>query len=209
METKIFDYGMNGEGISKIDGKIVLVNHALCNETIELEIIEDNKNYSIGKIVNVLQASQNRINPICPYFDMCGGCQLQHMSYNEQLKFKALNIKKTIKKICNLDIDVKPCIPCSKPFNYRNKMSFSVQNSKCGLLEQNSKNIIDITHCTIASENINQVLSIFKKFLLSNPQKEIKNLVVRDIENQILVGVVATKHLSLKPLYDQLSKTFI
>ena len=88
METKIYDYGMNGEGVAKLDGKIVLVENALVDEVVEIEIVEDNKNYSIGKTNKLLIKSSNRVNPKCPYFNECGGCDLQHMNYAEQLKLK-------------------------------------------------------------------------------------------------------------------------
>lgn len=206
MQTKIFDYGMNGEGVAKIDGKIVLINSALIDEKLEFEIIEDKKNYSVGKIKKIISSNKNRQIPPCPYFNECGGCQLQHMNYEEQLKFKTLNIKKTIKKICGLDVDVKPCVKCSNEFNYRNKMSFSIRNSKCGLLKHTSNELIDISHCPLATDNINKVFTIFRSSLKN--KEHIKNLVVRDIENQILIGVVTKKHIDLMPFYEKLIKDF-
>lgn len=207
MQTKIFDYGMNGEGVAKLDGKVVLVDGALVDELVEIQITEENKNYSKATITELVEISPNRTTPLCPYFIICGGCDLQHMNYSEQLKLKALNIKKTIKKICSLEVDVKETIACSTTFNYRNKMSFSF-NGTCGLLKKNSKEIVNISHCPLATKNINNVLEIFKEYISSTHQKNIKNLVVRDIENQILVGVVTTQHLDLTNFYSSLSSHF-
>ncbi len=200
METKIFDYGMNGEGVGKIDGKIVLVENALVDEIVDIEIIEDNKNYSIGKINKHISTSPIRQYPICPYFNMCGGCQLQHMKYSEQLKFKTNHIIKTIKKITGLNVKVNDTVECHNIFNYRNKMSFSVNDNSCGLLKFNSNEIVEIDNCPLADNTINQVLKVFKAFIKSNNLDSIKNLVVRSIENQILVGVVTTKHIDLRDL---------
>ncbi|MBR4998639.1 MAG: 23S rRNA (uracil(1939)-C(5))-methyltransferase RlmD, partial [Clostridia bacterium] len=208
METKIFDYGMNGEGVAKIDGKIVLINNALINEVADIDIVEDNKNYCIGKLSKIISQSSQRQNPPCPYFSECGGCQLQHMTYSEQLKFKTLNIKKTIKKICNLEVAVKDCVPCSSCYNYRNKMSFSINNEKCGLLKPNSNEIVEITQCPLATDNINKVLSLFKEFQKEFKLQDIKNLVVRDINKQLLVGVVTKKHINLIPFYNHLTREF-
>jgi len=205
METRIFDYGMNGEGVAKIDGKIILVKKALVDELVDITISQDNGNYASAKLNNILENNPNRTQPLCLYFDNCGGCQLQHMKYNEQLKFKTLNIKKTLKKICNKDFDVNSTVACLNQFNYRNKMSFSVCDNKCGLLKPNSNEIVDIITCPLASGNINKVLSIFKTFISTNPQKVIRNLVVRDIENQILVGIVTKKHIDLSKFYSALS----
>ena len=144
METKIFDYGMNGEGVGKIDGKIVLVNNTLIDEVAEIDIVEDHKNYAVGTPRKIIKPSCDRQIPPCPYFYECGGCQLQHMNYSEQLKFKTNHIKKTIKKITGLDVNVNDTIPCANMFEYRNKMSFSVAESCCGLLKFNSNSIITV-----------------------------------------------------------------
>ncbi len=208
METQIFDYGMNGEGVGKVDGKIVLVNGSLCGENVEISILEDNKNYAVAKLDKILDESNNRITPICPHFHICGGCALQHMQYSEQLKFKTQLVKKTIKKICNLDCDVNNCVPSQKIQNYRNKMSFSVFHNECGLLKLESKDLVDLENCPLADKTINDVLGVFKKFLSSLENHSIKYLVVRHIENQTLVGVVSTKVENLNSLCSELKEKF-
>lgn len=209
METKIFDYGMNGEGIAKIDGKITLVPNALVDEIVDIEIEKDNSNYSIASLKEIKQQSNSRITPICPYFEKCGGCQLQHMSYEEQLKFKTLNIKKTLKKITGIEFDVNETVSCSSPFSYRNKMSFSVKDSACGLLMFNSKEIVEIESCPIADNTINHVFKTIKTWLKTFNTNEIKNVVIRSISNQILVGIVTKKHLNLNPLLSTLKSQFV
>ena len=99
MEIKIFDYGMNGEGVAKNDGKILLVEHTLIDEVVDVEIVKDFDNYAIAIPKQIKIKSSKRTEPVCPYFYECGGCNLQHMNYSEQLKFKTKLIKKTIKKI--------------------------------------------------------------------------------------------------------------
>ncbi len=208
METEIFDYGMNGEGVAKIDGKIALVPYALIGEKVDVEIVADNKNYCQTKLNKIISPSKNRVAPPCPYFYTCGGCALQHMSYAEQLKFKTSLVKKTIKKIANLDVDVEPCVACENGFNYRNKTSF-VFNGNFGFYKFNSKNIVAVSACKIASENINKVLTLAQNFFCDKPYKdELKNLVVRDINNQLLVGVVAKKFLKIDDFYAILTKNF-
>ena len=209
MEIEIFDYGMNCEGIGKHDGKIIMVENALVGELVQVDTFEDYGNYSVAKLTKVIKSSNNRADPPCPYFYECGGCQLQHMTYAEQLKFKSNHIRKTIKKITGLDVKVNETIPCSKPFNYRNKMSFTVQDRKCGMLKQQSNHIVDVSHCPLADDDINKVLKIFKSYINNvHARKEIKNLVVRSIENQILVGVVTKNHVDLTDLFSTLSTEF-
>ena len=205
MQIKIFDYGMNGEGVAKLDGKILLIENALIDEVVDAQILNDNGNYATAKVMSLVEQAPNRANPFCPYYGVCGGCQLQHMNYSEQLKFKTLNIKKTLKKICSIDARVNDTIDCSNPTQYRNKMSFTVNGKQCGLLKSNIKEIVKISSCPLATENINKVLNIFKNYISTNPQKVIKNLVIRNIENQILVGVVSKKHVDLSDFYSTLS----
>ncbi len=208
METKIYDYGMNAEGVAKLDGKVVLVENALVDEIVDIKIIEDNKNYSTAKIANILTKSENRIEPRCPYFGECGGCNLQHMNYNEQLKFKTNHIKKTIKKITGLDLDVNNTIACSNTFNYRNKMSFSTKKESCGLLKIKSKDIVNLSTCHLADSTINDVLQVFKTYVNAHACAHIRNLVIRSIEGQILVGVVTKTHIDLNDLFSILAKNF-
>ncbi len=208
METEIFDYGMNGEGVGKVDGKIVLVDNAVCGEIVDISIFKDEKNLAFATVNKVLEKSLSRVEPICPHFSTCGGCALQHMDYAEQLKFKTQLVKKTINKICDLDCDVDACVSCSNAKNYRNKMSFSVSRNVCGLLKLKSKEIVDIQGCPLANKTINDVLQIFKKFLTTLKNHSIKYLVVRHIENQTLVGVVNEKAEDLSAFCDSLKEKF-
>ena len=209
MKTKIFDYGMNGEGIGKIENKIVLVPNALIDELVEVEIVEDNKNYFTANLKSIVEISSNRQHPPCPYYNECGGCNLQHMNYAEQLKFKTNHIQKTIKKITGLELKVNNTIDCSNEFNYRNKMSFSVQNNSCGLLKHNSKEIVDIVSCPLACNTINKILYIVKEYININNAREVRNIVIRNINNQTLVGVVTKKFIDLKKLLSTLNEHFV
>ena len=210
MKIEIFDYGMNGEGVAKIDGKIALTPFCLVGEIVDANIVKDEKNMCYANIKNIILPSPERVNPPCPYFYECGGCDLQHMSYTEQLKFKQLLIKKTIKKICGLDLAVNNTVGCSFQFNYRNKISLNLKGNKLGFFKQNSKDIVEIDNCMIASENLNKILKIFKNYLKihKNYNDFIKNLVIREINSQILVGVVASKNLELIDFYKQLESEF-
>ena len=209
MDIKIEDYGMNAEGVGKIDGKIVLTNNAIVGETVEIEITQNNKNYCISKTINIKQPSKNRVAPPCPYFEQCGGCSLQHMNYSEQLKFKTMLVQKTLKKVANINFNVTDCIACDNIYNYRNKASFNFKDNKSGFFAENSNNIVEVEKCLISSNNINKVYVLFKDFLLStNYQQYVKNLVVKDIQNQILIGVVCTKELNLTNFYNTLTQHF-
>lgn len=208
MKIKIFDYGMNGEGVGKIDGKICLVPYALVDEVVDCDYSKDHENYTEAKLINIEQSSIMRIIPLCPYFYECGGCSLQHMKYSEQLSFKKLLVQKTIKKICDIECLVNKCIPCSKKFNYRNKMSFRVKNDIVGFNKANTNCIIDIATCPLADDEINKIFKVCSLWLKGNKLKEVKNIVIRHLNNQTLIGVVVTSRIDLTRLIDSLKDEF-
>ncbi len=210
MKNLIYDYGMNGEGVTKIDNIVTLVPFALKNEVVNIEITKSFGNYNTAELKEIIKPSENRVMAPCPYFGKCGGCDLQHMNYSEQLDFKSLLVKKTIKKICNLDVDVNPTIASNKQYNYRNKVSFNFHNNISGFYEENSKTIVDVDKCLLISENMNNIYEIFKIFLKNhqNFSNFIKNLVIREISSQILIGVVSSKEIDLSTFYEQLCAEF-
>ena len=208
MLANIIDYGMNGEGVAKIDNKVFLINNCLIGEQVEIEVVKDYGNYSIGKVTKIITESPNRTNITCNHCNNCGGCCLQHMKYDEQLKFKSILVEKTLKKVANITFSVNNCIASDKQFNYRNKISFNFNNNQSGFYMPNSHDIVEILSCNLASENINKVYSLFVNYLKTNKLSGVKNLVVRDIDNQILVGVVAKAEIALLSFYNQLEQNF-
>ena len=151
MKIEIEDYGMSGEGVGKNFGKIVLIPNAIIDEIVECDETKDCGNYSIAKLKKIIQSSENRVKEKCEYANICGGCDLQHMSYAEQLKFKQILVKKTLKKIANIDFAVSTT-EASQQFGYRNKMSFSTSNAKCGFKCRASNEIVDVNSCLLTNE---------------------------------------------------------
>lgn len=211
MEIEITDYGMNGEGVGFNDKKTIFVPSSLIGEEVEIAIDKDFSNYALAHVDKIIQKSQERVCPPCPYFSKCGGCNLQHMSYAEQLKFKSLLVQKTIKKIAHLDCEVAPTIPCSNQYGYRNKVSLNIEQNSIGFYEASTKHIVEIDNCALISQSMNNILKIFKDYYFSlngNIQKHFKNLVIREINNQFLIGVVARANINLKDFYIRLRQEF-
>ena len=211
MKVEIIDYGMNGEGVGKIEGKVTLIPNALVGEVVDANMLTDHGNYMIGQATHIMKPSASRQVPPCPYFYKCGGCNLQHMNYAEQLKFKQILIQKTLKKICNIDFDVSPTVACDTNFNYRNKATFNLKNNSVGFFEASSKEIVEIENCLLSTENINKILKIFKNYVNNNENLAdlIKNLIIREINNQILVGVVAKSNVDLMDFFTLLKGEFL
>ena len=87
------DIGHEGEGVGKINNFTVFVKEAIKDETVKIKLIKVNKTYGVGKLLEVIIPSKHRTEPVCPIYKRCGGCNLQHISYEEQLNFKTQRVK--------------------------------------------------------------------------------------------------------------------
>ena len=101
MIVDITRYGNNGEGIALNNGKVTFVKDALMGEKVDINITKQTDRYDVAEVKNVINSSQNRVTPMCPYFGVCGGCQLQHANYEEQLRIKRAKINGNLKKYAN------------------------------------------------------------------------------------------------------------
>ena len=151
---KIHGLGSSGEGVGKLGELIVFVEGALPGEEVVAEIITRKKNYAVGRLVEVVKKSSERVEPFCPLYEHCGGCQLQHMSYPAQLKWKRQQVVDAIERIGKLDgVEIFDTLGMTNPLRYRNKMQFPVGRSNAGILigcyARGSHKIIDAQSCPI------------------------------------------------------------
>ena len=99
-----------GRGLGRHFNFVVFVANTAPGDKVSVKIIESKKNYAVAKLIKILSPGPNRIDPLCEYYEHCGGCQLQHITYSEQLEQKKSFLKKSIK---NLKLDLKTkVIPC-------------------------------------------------------------------------------------------------
>ena len=111
LTVKITDLGTTGEGIGKIDGYALFVKDTVIGDEVKVKIMKAKKNYAFAKLIEIVTPSPNRVVPPCPVAKSCGGCQLQAMSYQEQLRFKADKVYNNIKRIGGIeDFEMKPII---------------------------------------------------------------------------------------------------
>ncbi len=167
LEVEIINLDHFGRGIAKKD-KPIFIDNALVGEVVEIEITKDKKKYSEGKVINYIKKSPLRVESDCPYYDKCGGCDLLHLSYEEQLKYKENKVKEIIKKFSGLEC-VNKIVP-SVQYNYRNKVTLHV-NKKVGYYQKKSYDIIAIDKCLIADNKINQLINKLNKIDLNTINK--------------------------------------
>lgn len=181
MQYKIEKLDNFGRGISHINNKIVFISNALEDEVIDATTTYSNKKFDEAKVNEIIEVSRMRIKPICPYFDICGGCNLLHMNYDDQLKFKYNKVKDIIFKYLKENIKVNDVI-YSNQFNYRNKASFEVKEKLCYKMRK-STNLVDINYCYLLDKNINDIVHVLNNLNLKN----INNITIRTGEEDIMV----------------------
>lgn len=181
MQYKIEKLDNFGRGISHINNKIVFISNALEDEVVDATTTYSNKKFDEAKVNEIIEVSRMRIKPICPYFDICGGCNLLHMNYDDQLKFKYNKVKDIIFKYLKEDIKVNDVI-YSNQFNYRNKASFEVKEKLCYKMRK-STNLVDINYCYLLDKNINDIVHVLNNLNLKN----INNITIRTGEEDIMV----------------------
>lgn len=161
--------GTKGEGIGKINNFTIFVTGAILGEEVEVNIIKVNKNYAIGKLLNIVIPSSNRVEPCCDIYTKCGGCQLQHMSYKEQLKFKRQKVKDTLLRLGGVDVEVEQVLGMEAPYRYRNKVQLPIakENGKVniGFYAPRSHNIIDLKSCIIQDERADKIIKILREWI--------------------------------------------
>ena len=154
-------------GISKINNKIIFIPNALPNEVLEVEITKDKKNYYEGKVINYIEKSPLRIEPICPYYNSCGGCNYQQIPTNEEENIKINIVKDIIKKYA--DLSINPIfINSDNEYYYRNKIELKIYNYNFGYYNNDSHNFISIDNCLIAKESINKIIKDKDLFKIKN-----------------------------------------
>lgn len=169
-EMSIEDIGIHGEGIGRIHGFTVFVPDALPTEKIRVQIVKVKKHFGYGKLLEILEPSTERVQPKCPVAAKCGGCQLQHLSYDAQLAFKTKKVKDHLERIGGFtDITVGFAKGMADPWRYRNKAQFPVGGKTgepdIGFFANHSHRIIDTKTCYLQHESNDTIVSVVRAFL--------------------------------------------
>lgn len=221
IETDITSLGINGEGISHLDGKTIFVRGALPGERVRAKIILVKPTFDIAILEKIILISPDRVDAPCPHFGKCGGCDVQHLCYDSQLAFKRDYVAQTLQKVGKISAPVQPVVASEHKFRYRNKVSFPVragkEGVKIGLFAKGSHRVVETNDCLLQYEWNSTLISVLKKFMsdysLSGYDEDtgkgdIRHLVVRQVSERIYVTLVTNRKINCAPLYKELSALF-
>ena len=161
------DLTHEGSGVAKIDGYPIFVPYGLPGEKAKIKVTKLNKGYGFGRLMELYEESPDRAEPPCPIYKQCGGCQLQHLSYEGQLKAKEKMVRELMTRIGKLEeVNVLPVLGMDEPWNYRNKAQVPVGEMEGGLVAgfyaKRSHEIIDMDECLIQFTENDEMVRLVK-----------------------------------------------
>jgi 23S rRNA (uracil1939-C5)-methyltransferase len=184
--------GYEGEGVGKIDNFTVFVQGALLGETVQVKIVKVAKNYAYGKLLEVVEASKHRAEPGCGIYKSCGGCQMQHMSYEGQLEFKTQRVKDVMERIAKIqDVLVHDTLGMKEPYRYRNKVQLPVgkvnDEIRIGFYAPRSHDIKDMDTCGIQHEGADKVVKLTREWVIKHNIEPYNELEDKGIIRHIMI----------------------
>lgn len=170
VELEISDLAFGGEGVARLRELVVFVPFVIPGEKVEVELVELKKNFARARLIRVLEPSTHRVNPQCPYFTDCGGCQYQHLDYHQQTLWKRKQIADLFLRIGKFDPTlVAPVEPCPQPYGYRNRIMIRSQWNKpeqrlnIGFIRHDNRLVVDIDHCPISEPELSEQIKAVRK----------------------------------------------
>jgi 23S rRNA (uracil1939-C5)-methyltransferase len=170
IELYITGQGHEGEGVGKYEGYALFVPGALSGEQVRVRVTKLNKNYGFAQLLEVMQPSRHRAQPPCPIYHQCGGCQLQHMTYEGQLQHKRQIVADALARIGKLEgVPVHPTLGMDEPWKYRNKSQVPVGwvdgRMVAGFYAPRTHEIIDMQGCLIQHPYSDEIVNTTKRIL--------------------------------------------
>lgn len=170
LNVYVEDLTHDGSGVAKVDGYPLFISGVLPGEEADIQVTKPMKKYGFAKLIKVTKASPDRVEPPCHVFWECGGCQLQHLSYEAQLIQKQKTVRDVMERIGKLPhVPVHPVKGMDNPWRYRNKsqIPFSEQNGQVvsGFYKTRTHEIVDTDVCIIQGEEADELMATLKREL--------------------------------------------
>ncbi|KYG91285.1 23S rRNA (uracil-5-)-methyltransferase RumA [[Bacillus] sp. KCTC 13219] len=205
LTVTIEDLTHDGNGVAKVGGFPLFIAGALPEELVQVHVLKVLKNYGFAKVLDILEPSTERVAAPCDYFAQCGGCQLQHLSYEGQLKWKQRMVENVMKRLGKIDAPVLPVKGMDEPWHYRNKSQIPFAQGEtmpiAGFYKTKSHMIVDMDRCLIQTAEADIIMTDFKDALIAlgispyNEEKHkgmLRHVVIRKARatNEVMVVLV-------------------
>ncbi|MBN1916296.1 MAG: class I SAM-dependent RNA methyltransferase [Verrucomicrobia bacterium] len=200
----------SGEGIARHEGLVHFVPRALPGERCEAEVVQASKHWRRAHMRWLLTASPDRVEPPCPFYEQCGGCQLQHMTYTKQLEFKRDAVRETLRRVGHIDIEPEPTV-ASEPFGYRRKITMAVRDQDGALALclhrwDDPGALVRVERCPLLVDELNAALPTVEAWLNSGDmawcRPDLRRLVLRMLDDQPVV-ILACDPVPPRPRYPE------
>ena len=207
VQVKINSMAFKGYGVARMNGKVVFTPYSVTGDEAWVEIIEEKKNYSMGRLIEILRPSPWRVEPPCPYFEVCGGCQWQHIAYSKHGELKKEILKEILNRLGGVkEIPPITVTPSPDPYDYRTRVQLKVKGEVLGYYKEGSHELVEIDHCPIAHPFINQMIPFLRKALRSFSRLEEIEINVSPEEGK---GVLLLRLLELNQGLEIFVKEFL
>ena len=183
MIVKIDKLSHDLRGITKIDNKITFIPKTLPEEVVNIRITKQKKKFNEGCLTTIIEESKDRVKYICPYYDICGGCDTGHILYSKSIMYKK-----------DMDVDMDIVYDDDNIYNYRNKITLRVNDGKLALV---GESLVNIDYCYLVNDNINKVIGILNGICLDGIDEviirgtdEIMVIIKGNIDNDKLIQIL-------------------
>lgn len=192
-----------GDGLTRQDGRVILVPFVLPGETVRTEVQPSGRDLWRGRLLEVLTPSRMRVTPGCPYFLRCGGCQYQHIGYAHQLDSKCAILREVLRRVGKLDYDGGIGVIAGEPWQYRNRVQLHIENGAVGYYEHGSHRLCVVDRCPVSSPALNAAIA---KLAAELPHyRGFQSTVELFTDESVMqVNVLDRVPAPLRPLFDSL-----
>lgn len=194
MIVKIDKLSHDLRGITKIDNKITFIPKTLPEEVVNIKITKQKKKFNEGCLTTIIEESKDRVKYICPYYDICGGCDTGHILYSKSIMYKKDMVVDIFKRYCDMDVDMDIVYDDDNIYNYRNKITLRVNDGKLALV---GESLVNIDYCYLVNDNINRVIGILNGICLDGIDEviirgtdEIMVIIKGNIDNDKLIQIL-------------------
>jgi len=192
-----------GDGLGRIEGRVVLAPYVLPGERIRAEAAQEKPGLVRARLLEVLEATPARVPPPCPYFGRCGGCHYQHAPYELQLAAKRSILVEELRRLGKIEPPAEIEVIAGEPWGYRNRAMFHIEGRRLGYLEARSHKLCAIDRCPISSPKVNETIGALSE-MLRDPRWPpfLRSLEIFTDEEQVQLNVVDTARPVARRFFD-------